>query len=58
MRKIVVHDEDGTAMCVTCGRLFDAKVVEASVVPLHEMLLGDDVRTPRLDMTGAWAAWL
>jgi hypothetical protein len=42
MRQVVVHDEDEVAMSVTCCRLSDSRVMEASVVPFSEMLLGDD----------------
>jgi hypothetical protein len=41
MRKIVVHDEDEAAMCISGGWLFDGKVLENGVVPFPEMLVGD-----------------
>jgi hypothetical protein len=43
VRKIVVHDEDEAAMCVTGFGLSDGMVVEIDVVMFQEMLLGDDV---------------
>jgi hypothetical protein len=42
MMKVVVHDEVGVAMCVTCGGLSDGMVGETDVVPFAEMLLRDD----------------
>jgi hypothetical protein len=42
MRKIVVHDEDEVAICITCGGLSDGRVGETDVVPSAEMLLRDD----------------
>jgi hypothetical protein len=42
MRKIVVHDDEEAAMCVTRGRLSDSMVVQANVVPLSEIMMGDD----------------
>jgi hypothetical protein len=44
MRKIVAHDEDEAAMCVTGGELSDGMVVEGDVVQFLYMLRGDDAR--------------
>jgi hypothetical protein len=52
MRKIVVHDEDEAAMCVTGGRLYDNMVVEDDVMPFPYMLLGDDARAAAFGHAG------